>query len=1025
MEINLVPDSSISSAPAGLTAAVQAAANVFDEDFPGDYTINISYGWGTFDNVPYAPLTDPNSGDFSVGGPVDSEYVNYAQLKGWLTDHATSSDQKTAVASLPASNTAFPGGADTFYVSSAEEKALGVFTGSSGVIDGSIGFDVGDASDSYYWETGALVEIAHALGWDTAYYTGAPSIADLFRYSSPGNYQWTGGQPAYFSINGGHTPLANFSTTFDYSLFSNVAANDPFNVNGDTNPARALTSLDIEVLNAIGFDVTPTVSVGVNNTVLTIAHDTATVTFAFSEAPKIFSLSDVKAVGGKLSALKEVNATTYTATFTGAANTDINNAVVSVTAGSWQDADGNPGAGSSTHAFVVDTVTPTVSVGVNNTDLTLAHNTATVTFAFSEAPTTFSLSDVTALGGTLSALKKVNATTYTATFTGAVNTDINNAFVKVTAGSWKEVDGNPGAAGGTTAFTVDTVTPTVSVGVNNTVLTLARDTATVTFTFSEAPTAFSLSDVTAVGGALSALKKVNATTYTATFTGAVNTDINNAVVKVTAGSWKEVNGNPGAAGGTTAFTVNTMDHWIKSVNAEWGTAADWGNAVPTASVGADVDASGTYEVSIASAAAAYGLTLNDAGATVTDNSGGTLTLDGTGGSSSPNGVWRINSGLFALNGGALHAGSISIASSGHLSVSLGAYTGSNAISEAIVDNGSIVINDGRAVAISGGINGTGSIIVESKASATFAGAVAGSETVTVENTAHAVFDAPIAGTGSFVVMNGGSLEFGAADSESVTFATSSTGALKVDHSLTAPFIGTIAGLTQHNMVDLADLTWVKGQMHATFSGNSAGGVLTVTDGSHSVGLKLSGNYTSSTWALSNDGSGGTEIVDPLVYDSSAIHNVGHVGDATLNSTGAFTNDGSVNYADDYDLLVGAIRGTGDFSLSDRSTPEFGAGVSSRQTVMLGADAADKLNLDSASSFSGMIDDFFTKGDAIANTLAESARTLLSTQTGADSSWTLTDGANTAALNLAGERYVTSDFSIVSANHGGGSAIKFI
>ena len=691
MEIKLVPDSSIASAPAGLTAAVQAAANVFDEDFPGDYTINVSYGWGTFDNEPYGPLTDPNSGDFSVGGPVNGEYASYSQLKGWLTAHATSSDQKTAVASLPANNTAFPGGADTFYVSSAEEKALGVFTGSSSAIDGSIGFNVGDTSNSYYWETGALVEIAHALGWDTAYYMGGvPSIADLFRYSSPGNYQWTGGQPAYFSFNGGDTALAHFSPSFDYTLFSDVAADDPFNVNGDTDPARALTSLDIEVLDVIGFSMTSTVSVSVNNT-----------------------------------------------------------------------------------------KTPTVSVSVNNTDLTLAHDTATVMFAFSEAPTKFSLSDAKAVGGTLSALKEVNATTYTATFTGAVNTDINDA-----------------------------------------------------------------------------------------------------VVRVTAGSWQDANGNPGAAGSTKAFTVDTMDHWIKSINAAWGTAADWGNGVPNASVGADVDTNGTYEVSIASAAAAYGLTLNDAGATVADNSGGTLTLDGTGGSSSPNGVLRINAGAFALNGGALHAGSLAIASSGHLSVSLGAYTGSNAISEAIVDNGTIVINDGSAVAIGGGINGTGSIVVESKASATFTGAVAGSETVTVENTAHAVFDTPIAGTGSFVVMNGGSLEFGAADSENVTFATGSTGTLKVDHSLTARFTGTIAGLTQHNMVDLADLTWVKGQMHATFSGNSAGGLLTVTDGSHSVELKLSGNYTTSRWALSHDGSGGTEIVDSLVSDSIAAHKVGHFGDAT-------------------------------------------------------------------------------------------------------------------------------------------------
>jgi hypothetical protein len=46
MQIALVPDSSIASAPAGLTAAVEAAAAVFERDFPGNYNINISYGWG-------------------------------------------------------------------------------------------------------------------------------------------------------------------------------------------------------------------------------------------------------------------------------------------------------------------------------------------------------------------------------------------------------------------------------------------------------------------------------------------------------------------------------------------------------------------------------------------------------------------------------------------------------------------------------------------------------------------------------------------------------------------------------------------------------------------------------------------------------------------------------------------------------------------------------------------------------------------------------------------------------------------
>ncbi len=246
MQINLIPDSSVSSAPAGFTAAVQAAANVFDQDFPGNYTVNITYGWGTFDNSPDSQLVGSEE---SLGGPDHGSYVGYSTVRGWLTSHATLNDQIAAYTSLPASSASLPGNPSSIYVSTAEQKALGVFSGNAGTVDGSIGF----GTESFDWEGLALCEIGHALGWMTDYYAGAPTVLDLFRYASVGNRNWTGGQPAYFSIDGGKTNIANFSTTFDYTLFTNIAANDPFNVGGVSNSTLNLTSLDTEVLNIIGF----------------------------------------------------------------------------------------------------------------------------------------------------------------------------------------------------------------------------------------------------------------------------------------------------------------------------------------------------------------------------------------------------------------------------------------------------------------------------------------------------------------------------------------------------------------------------------------------------------------------------------------------------------------------------------------------------------------------------------------------------------------------------------------------------
>ncbi len=188
MQINLVPDDSVSSAPSGFTAAVQAAADIFDQDFPGNYTVNISYGWGTYDNQVDPQLTNAQ---ISLGGSNSLTYVSYATVKSWLASNATTSTAITAVASLPASTTAFPNDASSFLVSSAQEKALGVYSGSSSAIDGSIGF----GTQTFNWEGLALTEIGHALGWLTDYYAGGPTIADLFRYSARGSTSGPAGSP--------------------------------------------------------------------------------------------------------------------------------------------------------------------------------------------------------------------------------------------------------------------------------------------------------------------------------------------------------------------------------------------------------------------------------------------------------------------------------------------------------------------------------------------------------------------------------------------------------------------------------------------------------------------------------------------------------------------------------------------------------------------------------------------------------------------------------------------------------------
>jgi hypothetical protein len=166
------------------------------------------------------------------------------------------------------------------------------------------------------------------------------------------------------------------------------------------------------------------------------------------------------------------------------------------------------------------------------------------------------------------------------------------------------------------------------------------------------------------------------------------------------------------------------------------------------------------------------------------------------------------------------------------------------------------------VTLAAGISGSGAVNIQNKSYVTFNGPVTGSETFTITDSPAAVMKTALTGTGQFYLANGANLEFGTADSENVTFLSGATGTLRIDHSLTAPFTGSLSGLTTKNAVNLVDLPFI-GKMTASFSGTTAGGVLKVTNGNNqSVLLKLLGDYTTASWTLSNNGSGGTLVVDP-------------------------------------------------------------------------------------------------------------------------------------------------------------------
>ncbi len=179
-----------------------------------------------------------------------------------------------------------------------------------------------------------------------------------------------------------------------------------------------------------------------------------------------------------------------------------------------------------------DSTPPTATITLSDTALRIGE-TATVTITFSEAVTGFSNADLTIANGTLSAVSSSDGgITWTATFTPSANiSDASNVITLDNSGV-ADLFGNSGT--GTTDsgnYSIDTARPTLTdISVSDSALKVG-DTATVTFTFSEAVSGFTTADVTVPNGTLSNLSSSDGgITWTATLTPSANiSDASNAL----------------------------------------------------------------------------------------------------------------------------------------------------------------------------------------------------------------------------------------------------------------------------------------------------------------------------------------------------------------------------------------------------------------------------------------------------------------------------------------------------------------
>ena len=292
-------------------------------------------------------------------------------------------------------------------------------------------------------------------------------------------------------------------------------------------------------------------TVSVSDTALKIG-DSATVTFAFTEAVTGFTADDVTVPNGTLTNLSSSDGgRTWTATLTPAAGSSAAANVLTLDYSGIADLAGNAGSGSADSGnYAVDTVRPALASTIAISDAALKIGaSATVTFAFTEAVTGFTADDVTVPNGTLENLASVDGgRTWTAILTPAAGTTSNANALTLDYSGIADLAGNAGTGTADSGnYAVDTVRPTLaaSIAISNTALA-AGETAAVTFTFTEAITGFTTDDVTVPNGTLSDLASTDGgLTWTATLAPTVGVTSSSNVLTLDYSGIADLAGNAG------------------------------------------------------------------------------------------------------------------------------------------------------------------------------------------------------------------------------------------------------------------------------------------------------------------------------------------------------------------------------------------------------------------------------------------------------------------------------------------------
>jgi hypothetical protein len=221
------------------------AINIIEAAFPNDISLVFNVGFGSYAGglLPNQNISEADVNENAVF------FLDYSTLRQDLLTFGQP-DFFTA-ANLPAGLSI--NGVTNFWVSSSVGAIFGLFTNAvDGFVGIGTGFTLGAQRVSAF-----LHEITHAMGRVPETIAGRVSELDLWRFLGVGNRLFNGANPnhtpAYFSLDGGVTKLADWGQESDVSDFlnNNLTPNDPLDefVGNRGN----FTTLDFLITEALGY----------------------------------------------------------------------------------------------------------------------------------------------------------------------------------------------------------------------------------------------------------------------------------------------------------------------------------------------------------------------------------------------------------------------------------------------------------------------------------------------------------------------------------------------------------------------------------------------------------------------------------------------------------------------------------------------------------------------------------------------------------------------------------------------------